>query len=371
MKKELSAQEREQEKKSNLHVLSGMRYILITMAVVWVLAMANIFLIDKMLTSVAFLSMGLMLIIPITTSQRMELTNPKVKYIFLLIVCVATSTVAGILSYHAVLIYIVPLLFAAQYRDRKALWITYGINTVTLMISMWLGLYYGICDLNLVFEGTHTREWIINAVNNGETLKLNENVDMIVLVFGVFPRSIILFVICLMLQYVVMRSSEDAVQIAELTWHKDIDSTTRLFNKNKYEEMVASYYPSIKRIGVIFWDINNLKITNDKYGHDKGDEVIKALTEQLYGLGTDRCRSYRVGGDEFVVIIDNPTAGETVETILKVRRALEENRIKGEIEVSSAVGWAEGAGEDVTKVATKADANMYADKQRYKGENKR
>ena len=40
---------------------------------------------------------------------------------------------------------------------------------------------------------------------------------------------------------------------------REVDSATRLYNKNKYEDMLANYYTMVERVAVVLWDINNLK----------------------------------------------------------------------------------------------------------------
>lgn len=71
---------------------------------------------------------------------------------------------------------------------------------------------------------------------------------------------------------------------------KETDSLTRLFNKNKYNEMVSMYYPNVNNITVIFWDLNNLKIINDTYGHEYGDKALSALASVLYAHSDEQCR---------------------------------------------------------------------------------
>lgn len=51
---------------------------------------------------------------------------------------------------------------------------------------------------------------------------------------------------------------------------KGTDAKTKVFNQNKYEEMAAEYYPTIEEISVLFWDLNNLKMINDRLGHSMG-----------------------------------------------------------------------------------------------------
>ena len=52
-------------------------------------------------------------------------------------------------------------------------------------------------------------------------------------------------------------------------------------------------------------DIDEFKSINDVNGHDIGDEVIKYVANKLQEIFNDKCFVFRVGGDEFAVIIDN------------------------------------------------------------------
>lgn len=54
----------------------------------------------------------------------------------------------------------------------------------------------------------------------------------------------------------------------------------------------------IERVAVIFWDLNNLKVTNDRFGHAEGDALIEKMSAILCGWMSRRCRVYRVGGDD-------------------------------------------------------------------------
>lgn len=118
-----------------------------------------------------------------------------------------------------------------------------------MLISSLISFYYGICDLNLLLGYQNTRSWYMDrVVENALNIPLNSNLVFIIIVFEVFPRSIILFVFSVMMQYTIVSSNEDAYRIAQLTYFKKTDTKTRVFNKNKYEEMVADYYPKIERI---------------------------------------------------------------------------------------------------------------------------
>ncbi len=353
----------DQERKANRHIIAGFRYFLIAAIIVWVLTVMDFFIIDKVTVSITLVILLPMLLLPLYIAARYDLSNPRLKYFFLVIVCVASNAIAAILTYHAVLIYILPLLFAIQCRQRRMLWITYAVNTGMMIASSLIGFYFGLCDLNILLQGNYPRSWYLeNAVDGVVSLPLNGNIVFLVIAFEVFPRAVILLVFALMLQYTVVQSGEDAVRIAELTWRKETDVNTGVYNKNKYEEMADEYYLNIPRIAAVYWDLNNLKKTNDKFGHAMGDALIATLSKCLMDEGDERYRVYRLGGDEFLMLIDNPQLQETEGAIKGVQARLKKCYEEGGPNVSSAVGWSTGEGKRVREVVNKADANMYANK---------
>lgn len=265
---------------------------------------------------------------------------------------------------YAILLYVLPLLFAGHYRKRSVLWYTYVLSVLMLFVSSILNYYYGIMDTNLLIAGTHQRKWYLDLIANGGSFTYNANPVFIILIFACIPRSMILLVFTFMIQYIVTASLHDAARIAQLTYLKETDSLTRLFNKNKYNEMVSMYYPNVDNITVIFWDLNNLKIINDTYGHEYGDKSLSALASVLYAHSDEQCRRvYRFGGDEFVMIIDNPHDGEADRIISAVKDELVKCSYDISIEISSAVGVASGNGSDIIGIVKNADSAMYADKQ--------
>ncbi len=82
------------------------------------------------------------------------------------------------------------------------------------------------------------------------------------------------------------------------------DYLTKLYNRKNYESQLTYFTQIRKPFGVAIFDLNYFKEINDKYGHQKGDEVLIAFGQGLkktfdkYGLVS------RLGGDEFAVIID-------------------------------------------------------------------
>lgn len=358
-----------QEIKSNKHTLKGFCWFFIAVAFIWLLTVTGFFEVDKKLITISFLANIVLFIPAVYINYKSDLSKAWIKYFLLSLLCVVTGVITAFLSFHAVLVYVVPLLFAIQYRRRSTIWFVYAVNTVTMLISSLISFYYGICDLNLLLQSQHVRSWYLDVITESALhIPFNENPVFIIIVFEVFPRSIILFVFSILMQYTVVNSNEDAYRIAQLTYLKETDTKTRVFNKNKYVEMAADYYPKIEQVSVLFWDLNNLKKINDKFGHAMGDKVIEQLSFALTMHASDRCRIYRIGGDEFLMIIDNPVQDESETIIQAVQEKLGNVNADNEIKLSSAVGFALGSGADILEVVKAADAHMYENKKQSKEE---
>ena len=87
------------------------------------------------------------------------------------------------------------------------------------------------------------------------------------------------------------------------------DGLTGIGNRTAYMEKIDEYIqkaPSsdVKEIGIIYFDVNNLKNVNDKQGHEFGDKLIQAAADIIknsFGLYGE---TYRIGGDEFAVLME-------------------------------------------------------------------
>lgn len=137
------------------------------------------------------------------------------------------------------------------------------------------------------------------------------------------------------------------------------DSLTNLYNRNKYIQTVELYQQqTLTHIGVAYLDLNGLKETNDRYGHEAGDALIRETAQILRKIWPEN--AYRVGGDEFVVLIPD-TAQSTFENkIMTLREQMKQHKI------SCSLGylWKE-SGSELEKLLKEADRRMYEEKQQY------
>jgi len=142
------------------------------------------------------------------------------------------------------------------------------------------------------------------------------------------------------------------------------DVMTGLYNRAYFDETLLRLENERRDpVSFIIMDLNNLKITNDRYGHQVGDQLIRRTGEVLKA-------SYiaaRIGGDEFTLILpdtDEQTAHammERVESLVEMN-----NKFYREPELSLSLGSSTSApGIPLEKVISLADKTMYTNKGQY------
>lgn len=134
------------------------------------------------------------------------------------------------------------------------------------------------------------------------------------------------------------------------------DSLTGVYNRNKFNHTVSEMQRrELENVGVAYFDVNGLKAVNDTMGHHAGDELIKNASQGINSVFADE--TYRIGGDEFVVVSCGVEKAEFASRIGKVKALLDN---KG-ISVSVGVCWSRKT-ENIEKQLSEADKLMYEEK---------
>ena len=126
------------------------------------------------------------------------------------------------------------------------------------------------------------------------------------------------------------------------------DSLTGLRNNRAFhEDVVRELHRSVRTgqpLALVLLDLDGLKQTNDTLGHQAGDELIKALAVTVVGTQRAADAAYRVGGDEFAVLLPGETAWGAYRFIGRLQRRLAE-----EAGASATAGIAEASALDIDK----------------------
>lgn len=333
----------------------------------WILNLLDIFIIDKQIMTTTIIISCCIELVTIIICAIFGYEKEWMKYVVLFF-SVLMTTVAGIfLTYHILLACVLPLLYSMQYRTRRMVYYTYILTFFSMMVIVLLGYYWGICDANMVLLTTTN---ISNYVDfETQTLlfdTINANPLLLLPLFYVLPRMITLLAMIPVMNHVVNTAVKHAAVEAELKHLSEIDEMTHLYNRNKYNQMLSEYFPQIEKVAVIFWDLNGLKSTNDSMGHDVGDYLITVFAKTIFKIsGTNRF-AFRIGGDEFVMIIENPEENENELILQEWKRDLENMNKSSKIPLSASVGYAVGNGSEIQTLLVKADQMMYEEKTRSK-----
>lgn len=156
------------------------------------------------------------------------------------------------------------------------------------------------------------------------------------------------------------------------------DTLTRVKNRTAYEKYLKKLERDFDEgengpFAVIYFDINNLKMVNDMYGHEKGDSYIKNSCRLICNT-FKHSPVFRIGGDEFVSIVINSDYENRHELLSSMKEHMDILKSKGDTvplteRVSIASGMAEydrTLDEDFASIFKRADEIMYENKYKMK-----
>lgn len=154
------------------------------------------------------------------------------------------------------------------------------------------------------------------------------------------------------------------------------DSLTGLRNTNSYKAWVSDFDREIKKspnhFGVVVLDLNYLKETNDTYGHDAGNKLLAASSGIISGT-FKRSPVFRIGGDEFLIILQNYDLQNYKELINKFEEECKNEFVelgKNKVSISIAKGvsiYNPATDTCFADVFNRADDAMYKNKRSMKG----
>lgn len=347
---------------ANCHAVRCLLFTAPLFAVIWVLNMLGIFAVDKGLLTMVCLVSTVILLIPWVVCLFVGAEKPWVKYMILFCAEAALTFANTFLTLHTVLLFSLPLFYASLYPRRKVVLYTYVLSVCGLFISVMAGYYFGLCDTNMLLSSAFISDHIRLFFDPSNAILLPSNPWVSLFLYFVLPRSIILLVFLPIIHLISGSIAKNAVYTTKLIRLSETDALTQFYNKRKFDALAADYYPSLEHIAVLFIDINNLKQINDSFGHAQGDKAIIDVANCIASLITGTRKAFRVGGDEFVVILESPSPGEPEQVVSEFYGILSARKQNSPLPVSASAGWAAGPGRELLSLMNKADEAMYRSK---------
>lgn len=217
--------------------------------------------------------------------------------------------------------------------------------------------------LNVVSAGNVWRKEVFNERKNGEGYWENISVSPVLDENGLIYHFVVL-------KEDITKRREESEKAKYLAYH---DSLTGLSNRSLFYDRLmiavanAARYQS--RMAVMFLDLDGFKVINDTYGHDTGDEVLKAVAGQLKTIMRKGDTVARMGGDEFTLIVPEFEDVKDVEFVAeKILKSMQQPLTAKNLLVTPSIGIAfyPQHGTNHETLLINADKAMYQAKKRGK-----
>ena len=155
-----------------------------------------------------------------------------------------------------------------------------------------------------------------------------------------------------------LQHAESQKKLSYLSYH---DNSTTFYNRNRYIKGTQKLFNMDTSLGIIYLDVNGLKDVNDQFGHEVGDALLVECARRMK-MVFKKADFYRIGGDEFIIIICQSIKKESFEK--RVKELSESFSKKPVCQVAIGTQWTNAVG-NINEMIAEADARMYENKKEF------
>ena len=157
-------------------------------------------------------------------------------------------------------------------------------------------------------------------------------------------------------------ASKQAVRLRHEATH---DQLTGLPNRRAFDTDVGHAIESGAGFALVLCDMDNLKTLNDTHGHEAGDEALQLLAGALQSQLRRSDEAYRVGGDEFAVILPAANRLDAERVVRRLRDAVAGRLLASGDAIDASFGVSVyQPGDDPERMMVRADEALYRAKRR-------
>lgn len=213
-------------------------------------------------------------------------------------------------------------------------------------------VYFGLAD-ETVFAAEVYSEQIAGKIRR---IEIFSAVDMCILIAIILEQTV-----------VAMRMRKKNIILEQEAY---IDLHTGLKNKNMCQEMLGKKEIITEPTACVMFDINNLKNTNDTFGHLVGDKLIADFANAIKSVVCEEDFAGRCGGDEFMLILYHTEESSVQRLLENLKKKVDAyNDTEKTVPISYAQGFAVSKDDrtcTLKQLFEEADHSMYLNKQRMK-----
>jgi diguanylate cyclase (GGDEF)-like protein len=144
------------------------------------------------------------------------------------------------------------------------------------------------------------------------------------------------------------------------------DALTGLPNRRYFDEfcgLLARRRRADDAVGVLMVDIDHFKLVNDRHGHPAGDQVLRAVAAAIASAVREHDVPARFGGEEFAVLLRNPSHEIAMEVGERIRAAVKQLDLRefgpSHVTVSVGVAMARMPDQPISEIVDQADHALY------------
>ena len=310
----------------NMQVVKLFCYASVVVALIALLNVVGVFHLNPGYPTYAYFALGgafLALLLPrLLFTETTGLKNPKMKYILMGLSLVVTLILVTLLNHHASLVLVFPIVVAMQYPSKP-------VMRMGIVGSVALGL---ICPALSYVLNTYSDRFVNFLIHTTYRVPAElaaeafswEILGRIVLYIAL-PQAMILVVLSFLLAESVKKSIRTVENQMEVLHLSTSDPLTGLLNRRSFEESVEALQTNPPMsVMICYVDVNGLHELNYAKGHEAGDQLLTATAQELLKRFGENS-VFRVGGDEFMLLVRNPDRRQVSLDLEDASAELEKN----------------------------------------------
>jgi diguanylate cyclase (GGDEF)-like protein len=256
--------------------------------------------------------------------------------------------------------------------------LSYMHTLATLVISIQLVLAL-ICGIQSWRRGFRASRYFILAfvalaipgslilpANVGLIPDVVENADLLTVLGTTLEGLLLAFALAERIRGLQRERDESYTRATQALALANTDAMTGIGNRHAFDSAMQIMYNNVstrtepEQMLLVLIDLDGLKRINDQNGHARGDELLRRFAQKLKALETDGISSYRLGGDEFILIAQKRHEPALKASISSIELQLQKEGFP-DFGVSLGVAYGSEHPQPV-EVMSRADARMYQHK---------
>jgi hypothetical protein len=175
---------------ANTYVMRCFFVSMFIYGICFLLNVLDIFIVDDGIMLMGFIPSIIIYLVMLVITKIFSLSSYKMKY-FILFSIISVFTLIGVsITYHVVILSILPILYAILYSSKKVMWYVYCLTVISTIIIVYGGYYYGLCDANMaLLTSTKLENYVVDGVF--EAIAVNQNPALTLTIFFVIPRCLL------------------------------------------------------------------------------------------------------------------------------------------------------------------------------------